>query len=316
MTGRQPLARVLRPAVIFRRCAAWLTLTSLTLTSQAVTFGTGMTDTDWVSEGNEFYCKFMQPIPNYGMAVFFQEAGRDVEFYLEVSRNLMAEGEAAVTIEAPEWRSSALTTDLGYTRVRERLIPLRIEPDRARRMMAELGNGLSPTLTRQAKYRSEPVRVRLSPVDFQQFYPQYLSCSAGLLPVNFTQIEHTTVLYPPGQDYLTPQGEAILDDIITYIQADPLILSLSVVGHSDNQGTRYENRRLSERRANLVTDYLVEHGIEPGMIETDYQGDRYPVASNDTVAGRNANRRTTILVRRLEDQPDDPLNGLPDFEAR
>ncbi|MFG1496787.1 OmpA family protein [Saccharospirillum sp. HFRX-1] len=316
MNGRQRLARWRRTAARTRRFSVSLMLASLTLTSQAVTFGTGMTDTDWVSEGNEFYCKFMQPIPNYGMAVFFQEAGRDLEFYLEVSRNLMAEGEAAITIEAPEWRSSALTSALGYTRVRERLIPLRVEPDRARRMMAELSNGMSPTLTRQAKYRSEPVRVRLSPVDFKQFYPQYLACSAGLLPVNFAQIERTTVLYPPGQDYLTPQGESILDDMITYIEADPFILSLSVVGHSDNQGTRYENRRLSERRANLVTDYLVEHGIEPGMIETDYQGDRYPVASNETVAGRNANRRTTILVRRLEDQPNDPLDGLPDFEAR
>lgn len=316
MTGRQRLARKRRVAARFGRwCALW-TLASLTLTSQAVTFGTGMTDTDWVSEGNEFYCKFYQPIPQYGLAVFFQEAGRELEFYLEVTRNLMAVGEAAITIEAPEWRSSALTSDLGYTNVRERQIPLRVEPDRARRMMAELGNGMSPTLTRQAKYRSEPVRVRISPVDFNRYYGQYLTCSAGLLPVNFDQIERTTILYPPGQDFLTPQGEAILDDMITYIEADPYILSLSVVGHSDNLGTRYDNRRLSERRANLVTDYLVEHGIEPGMIETDYQGDRYPVASNNTAAGRAANRRTTILVRRLEDQPDDPLAGLPDFEAR
>lgn len=310
------MARKRRGAAMIGRWLAVVAFVGLALPTQAVNFGTGLTDTDWVSEGNEFYCKFMQPIPQYGLAVFFQEAGHELEFYLEATRNLMAEGQAALTIEAPEWRSSALTTSLGYVPVRERLIPIRVEPDRARRMMGELGNGMSPTLTRQAKYRSEPVRVRLSPVDFNQYYGQYLTCSAGLLPVSFSQIERTTITYPPGQDYLTPQGESILDDMITYLEADPYILSLSVVGHSDNRGTRYENRRLSERRANLVTDYLVEHGVEPGMIETDYQGDRYPIASNETAAGRAANRRTTILVRRLEDQPDDPLNGLPDFEAR
>lgn len=315
--GKKQAARVGRSRAHVRRLVT-VTLLILAGWSTVVTgasFGTGLTDTEWRLDGNEFYCKFYQPIPRYGMAVFFHEAGRDLEFYLNASRNLMAEGQAALTIQAPDWRSSALTNELGYVRVRDRSIPIRVEPERASSMMAALGEGMAPTLTRQAKDGSGTLRVWVSPVRFRQYYNDYLACSVGLLPVNYAQIERSRVNYAPGGDALDDQARRILDDIITYVQADDLILSLEVVGHSDNRGTRYDNRRLSERRANKVTDYLVSNGIDPNMIQTDYQGDRYPIADNDTAEGRAANRRTTILVRRLEGEPNDPLKGLPDFEA-
>ena len=317
MTGRQALSFMPRPTA---KSGRWALLClfglCMALPVRAASFGTGLTDTDWQLDGNEFYCKFVQPIPQYGMAVFFHEAGRELEFYLRPTRKLMARGRAALTIEAPDWRSSALTSELGYVPVRDRRITVRVEPERTRRMMAELGNGMAPTFTRQAKYGSESIRVQLSPVDFKGYYNDYLACSAGLLPVNFAQIERTVINYPSGGDALDDAARANLDDLITYVQADDKILSLEVVGHSDNVGTRYDNRRLSERRANKVTDYLVNNGLNPNMILTDYQGDRYPIADNNTAEGRAQNRRTTILVRRLEDEPNDPLDGLPNFEAR
>lgn len=317
MTERQALSPRPRAAAKTGRWALLCLLgLALAVGARAASFGTGLTDTEWRLDGNEFYCKFIQPIPQYGMAVFFHEAGRELEFFLQPTRKLMAEGRAALTVEAPDWRSSALTDELGYVPVRDRRITVRVEPERARRMMAELGNGMAPTFTRQAKHGSEPIRVQLSPVDFKGYYNDYLACSAGLLPVNFAQIERTTINYPSGGDSLDAAARATLDDLITYVRADDKILSLEVVGHSDNVGTRYDNRRLSERRANKVTDYLVNNGLDPNMILTDYQGDRYPVADNSTVEGRAQNRRTTILVRRLEDEPDDPLDGLPNFEAR
>jgi outer membrane protein OmpA-like peptidoglycan-associated protein len=81
-------------------------------------------------------------------------------------------------------------------------------------------------------------------------------------------------------------------------------------------GNRYDNRRLSERRAYRVTDYLVNAGIDAAMILTRYHGERYPIASNDTAAGRAKNRRVTLQFDRIEDDPNDPLMQLPDFEAR
>ncbi|MCH8529789.1 MAG: OmpA family protein [Saccharospirillum sp.] len=290
-----------------------LMLLALVGLARADSFGSGLDNSEWLLEANPYFCQFYQPIPQYGLGVFFHEAGRELEFYLEASQNLMAPGHAALTVEAPPWRSSALTSELGYIPVVDSRFPLWVEPDRARRMMAELYRGMAPTFTRQAKSGSGPVRVRLSPVEFRDYYNDYLACATGLLPVNFSQIERTVVNYPSGGDLLSDTALRRLDNLITYVLADDRVLSLDVVGHSDNIGERFDNRRLSERRAYRVTDYLVNNGVDPTIIRTDYQGDRYPIADNATAEGRAANRRTTVLVRRLQDDPDDPLRLLPDL---
>lgn len=295
---------------------AFYLMTLLAGNVQAVQMGTGLTDTEWRMDSSIYYCRFYQPIPQYGFAVFFHEAGETLEFYLDSTRNLMATGQAALTIQAPFWRSSALTTELGYVAVKERKIPVRIETARAGRMMDELGQGMSPTITRKAKFGDDRVAVSVSPVNFSAYYNDYLACQAGLLPVNYRQIERTTIRFTGGSETLTNTEKAKLNDVITYLNSDSLITAIYVDGHSDGVGTRYDNRRLSERRAYVVTDYLVSGGIDAAMILTRYHGERYPVASNDTAAGRAKNRRVTVQFDRIEDDPEDPLAGLPDFEAR
>lgn len=283
--------------------------------ASAVNFGTGLTDTEWRIDSSIYFCRFYQPIPQYGLAVFFHEAGETLEFYLQSTRNLMAEGSAALTIEAPPWRSSALTNELGYVAVTDRQIPIRVETARAGRMMDELGQGMAPTMTRKAKFGDDRVRVQVSPVEFKNFYNDYLACQAGLLPVNYRQIERTSVSFGGGGDTLDDRARAQLDNIITYLEADDLITAIYVDGHTDSLGNRYDNRRLSERRAYRVTDYLVSAGIDAAMILTRYHGERYPIASNETAAGRAQNRRVTVQFDRIEDDPNDPLRGLPNFEA-
>lgn len=289
---------------------------SVTAPVRSADFGTGLTNTEWRIEASMYYCRFYQPIPQYGLAVFFHEAGRTLEFYLESSRNLMARGQAALTVEAPPWRSSALTTELGYVEVRDTKFPIRVETARAGRMMDELGLGMAPTLTRKAKFGDDRVRVQISPVDFRTYYNDYLACQSGLLPVNFEQIRQSTVRFDGGGDALDPAAQAQLDDIVTYLKADPLVSAIYVDGHSDSVGTRYDNRRLSERRAYRVTDYLVNAGIDAAMILTRYHGERYPIASNETAAGRAQNRRVTLQFDRIDDDPNDPLLGLPNLEAQ
>ncbi|WP_246109335.1 flagellar protein MotY [Reinekea thalattae] len=283
--------------------------------AQAVTFGTGLTDTEWRIEANPYYCRFYQPLPQYGSAVFFHEAGETLEFYLQSTRNLMAVGQAAITIQAPPWRSSALTTELGYVRVKDLAIPIRIETARAGRMMDELGRGMSPSLTRRSKYGDDTISLHISPVNFKQYYSDYLNCQTGLLPVNYRQIERTTLSFDAGGDQLSTRVRSQLDDIVTYLREDSLITAIYIDGHSDSAGNRYNNRRLSEQRAYRVTDYLVNAGVDAGMILTRYHGDRYPIATNETAAGRAKNRRVTVQFDRIEDDPNDPLLGLPDFEA-
>ncbi len=284
--------------------------------ARSAQFGTGLTDTEWRMDSSIYFCRFYQPIPQYGLAVFFHQAGETLEFYLESTRNLMAEGNAALTIQAPAWRSSALTTELGYVGVKDKQIPIRIETARAGRMMDELGQGMSPTLTRKAKFGDDRVEVQISPVNFKQYYNLYLACQAGLLPVNFGQIEQTTIGFSGGGDTLDDRAKSQLNDIVNYLKADNLVTAIYIDGHSDSVGNRYDNRRLSEKRAYQVTDYLVNAGIDAAMILTRYHGERYPIATNETAAGRAKNRRVTIQFDRISDDPNDPLKDLPDFEAK
>jgi outer membrane protein OmpA-like peptidoglycan-associated protein len=73
-------------------------------------------------------------------------------------------------------------------------------------------------------------------------------------------------------------------------------LKLQVEGHTDSVGSEDYNQRLSENRASSVRTYLVEQGIAANSIGTAGFGETTPVASNDTAAGRQQNRRVELIV--------------------
>src|SRR5713101_4630562 len=73
-------------------------------------------------------------------------------------------------------------------------------------------------------------------------------------------------------------------------------LHLAVEGHTDSIGTDEYNRRLSEQRAQAVSDYLVAQGISSDVITASGFGKSEPVASNDTPEGRQQNRRVELVV--------------------
>ena len=66
---------------------------------------------------------------------------------------------------------------------------------------------------------------------------------------------------------------------------------VEVAGHTDNIGSEEVNQRLSEQRAGAVAQYLQAQGVQQERLITVGGGKRYPIASNDTEAGRAANRR-------------------------
>ncbi|WP_100639273.1 OmpA family protein [Marinobacter salexigens] len=69
-----------------------------------------------------------------------------------------------------------------------------------------------------------------------------------------------------------------------------------VEGYTDSTGDETYNQQLSERRAQAVRDELVSKGIDRSRVETRGFGEEHPVASNDTSAGRQQNRRVEIVI--------------------
>lgn len=69
-----------------------------------------------------------------------------------------------------------------------------------------------------------------------------------------------------------------------------------VEGHTDSTGSDSYNQELSDRRANAVRTALIDKGVGSDRVTTHGYGEAYPVAGNDTAAGRQLNRRVEIIL--------------------
>lgn len=76
--------------------------------------------------------------------------------------------------------------------------------------------------------------------------------------------------------------------------------AIRITGHTDSTGGAELNQRLSEQRAESVRQYLISQKVASGRVQTAGYGPRYPIASNDTAAGREANRRVELELLPLE----------------
>lgn len=95
---------------------------------------------------------------------------------------------------------------------------------------------------------------------------------------------------------LRPEGRARLDALVADLKAYPRAGTVRIVGHTDNIGGAAYNQALSERRAQAVRDYLIAGGLAPERIVAAGSGADLPIASNDTAAGRQSNRRVEIEI--------------------
>ena len=71
---------------------------------------------------------------------------------------------------------------------------------------------------------------------------------------------------------------------------------VKVLGHTDNTGTDKYNLSLSKKRATAVKDYLVAQDVASSRMSTQGYGETDPIASNETVEGRQLNRRVEIVI--------------------
>jgi OOP family OmpA-OmpF porin len=95
---------------------------------------------------------------------------------------------------------------------------------------------------------------------------------------------------------LKPESIRILDAAVNTLKNHPQI-KVEVAGHTDSRGSEAYNQQLSERRAKVVYDYLVDHGIDANRLSWRGYGESQPIADNSTEAGRAQNRRTELKVQ-------------------
>lgn len=97
---------------------------------------------------------------------------------------------------------------------------------------------------------------------------------------------------------LTPEAKDILEEAVTLLKETDDIVEVRVEGHTDSIGSEAYNQELSQRRAESVVDYLTSRGVSGSNLVPVGLGENFPVANNDTEAGRAANRRVDFVVNQ------------------
>jgi OOP family OmpA-OmpF porin len=121
------------------------------------------------------------------------------------------------------------------------------------------------------------------------------------LPVVETVTLGPETLFDLDKYNIRPAGKAELDDLAARIRNKP-VKSIDVGGHADRTGPAALNRRLSERRAQSVKNYLVMKGVPEGTITARGFGTSVPRMTADECAGMPSKELATCLQpdRRVE----------------
>ena len=94
---------------------------------------------------------------------------------------------------------------------------------------------------------------------------------------------------------IRPESDALIEKLAKVANQCPS-KNFEVIGHTDNSGSLEKNMSLSELRAQALVDRLIGLGLAMDRFTAKGQGPNFPIADNDTTAGRTANRRIEFKV--------------------
>lgn len=103
-------------------------------------------------------------------------------------------------------------------------------------------------------------------------------------------------------------SKPILDGAVAKIKANPDVEVVMVTGHTDRIGSDLYNQKLSERRANVVKDYLISQGVDSARLQTVGKGESEPVATCNGIRGKRLieclapNRRVVISAEKQREE--------------
>ncbi len=150
-----------------------------------------------------------------------------------------------------------------------------------------VGLGESQTITK---------KMTLLPIE-----PEYVDVTVYDTIRSQTPIRLQNILYDYNKSDIRSDAESDLNMILGYMQSYPdLVVELS--SHTDSRGSESYNQKLSQKRAEAATNWLVQKGISPSRLKAVGYGESKPIASNefedgkDDPQGRQLNRRTEFKI--------------------
>ena len=86
-----------------------------------------------------------------------------------------------------------------------------------------------------------------------------------------------------------------MDEIVTLLKEHPNVI-VEIQGHTDDVGSEAFNLKLSQKRAEAVRQYLIDHGIEPDRLIAKGYGESKPLVPNTSPENRAKNRRVEFVI--------------------
>jgi outer membrane protein OmpA-like peptidoglycan-associated protein len=106
-------------------------------------------------------------------------------------------------------------------------------------------------------------------------------------------------LFATGKSDLNPGAQGNLNRLGDFLAEYPG-RTASIEGFTDSMGDEEANQMLSERRADSVKRYLIGRGVKSGRLTSTGRGENAPVAGNESVAGRQQNRRVEVVISQAD----------------
>jgi outer membrane protein OmpA-like peptidoglycan-associated protein len=103
------------------------------------------------------------------------------------------------------------------------------------------------------------------------------------------------VLFATGKAELSPDAMRSVNKLVEFLQKYTN-RNVLIEGHTDSVGSDELNLTLSQKRADSLKEALTGKGVEEKRITTVGYGKKYPVATNDTAAGKQQNRRVEVSI--------------------
>jgi outer membrane protein OmpA-like peptidoglycan-associated protein len=160
----------------------------------------------------------------------------------------------------------------------------------------------------QAQAAVAQQQARASQSDAQASAAQAAAAQEELAALQAKQTERgmvltlgSNLLFDTGSDVLKPGADDSLNRVAQFMQEHNGI-DVRIEGHTDSVGTDSYNDALSERRAAAVAHALESRGVNDGRVRAVGRGKELPIATNETSAGRQQNRRVEIVFSDMQGQ--------------
>lgn len=149
--------------------------------------------------------------------------------------------------------------------------------------------------------REAALSAREAQLSAQEAQVKMLAMSQELADLKAKQTDRGMVvtlgnaLFQTDSATLKAGAERNLGELAKYMTDFPQAKA-TIEGHTDNTGDPAYNQQLSTKRAQAVANYLTSHGVDASRVSAEGLGQDYPIAPNDTEAGRQQNRRVEVIL--------------------